>query len=266
MKMLDFLEDVDVKPYTLENPLKGEILFRKQIHKDNDSTITYHLTINNNGKLRYLEGQSIGILSPATDGTLKEERFTIASSRYGDDKKGNTVSITIKSNNPISKLKSGDEVTIAGPYSEDNDCKSSKSLFAEQEGNSFDTIMITSKDISPFRSYLHRLFIDNTRIRYNYQGQINLLFLDEENPFDLPYGNELQAIANDYPDKFKVFSSNGVDEGNRIGMVDKLNNGAYLYVSGTANMYDNVKDILKKEYMKQDGFEDWFTNLEKKQQ
>ena len=35
----------------------GEVLLKKQIHKSKDNDVIYHLTINHNGKLRFLEGQ-----------------------------------------------------------------------------------------------------------------------------------------------------------------------------------------------------------------
>ncbi|HEY9724166.1 MAG TPA: FAD-binding oxidoreductase, partial [Oscillatoriaceae cyanobacterium] len=83
---------------------------------------------------RYLEGQSVGVVPPGLDKNGKPHRlrlYSIASSRYGDDGEGKTISLLVKrtvytdadsgeevqgvASSYLCDLKPGDRVPLIGP-------------------------------------------------------------------------------------------------------------------------------------------------------
>merc|ERR1712050_127938 len=152
---------------------------------------TAHVTFDHDGKVPYIEGQSIGVTAPGPDKKGETPAairlYSIASSAVGDDETSKTVSLCVKRvveldgkfanrekgedkpdkagthfpqnkvyrgvcSNYVCDMKEGDEVTITGPVG-------TEMLFPEDpEANII--MLATGTGIAPMRSYLRLLFND----------------------------------------------------------------------------------------------------------
>jgi len=104
----DFLEadpyydqsGIPLNTYSNKAPLIGKVISCKRIVGANAPGETCHIIIDHGGKMPYWEGQSYGILPPGINpknGKPNSVRlYSIASSRYGDDMTGNTVSLCVR--------------------------------------------------------------------------------------------------------------------------------------------------------------------------
>merc|ERR550514_1481006 len=152
---------------------------------------TVHVTFDHGGKYPYLEGMSLGLISPGPDKTGKTPAairlYSIASSAVGDNQNGKTVSLCVKRvvevdgkfanrevgedkpdkagtaypenkvyrgvcSNYICDLKVGDEVMITGPVGTE--------MLLPEDPDSVIIMLATGTGIAPMRSYLRLLFND----------------------------------------------------------------------------------------------------------
>jgi len=247
-KSLDFLEAkpnywdpsfVPINTYTSSNPIQGEVL-SNQIISSTRTEETRHITIQHDGKLRFWEGQAVGIIphsNNSTESNHEEQKSTrlyaIASTRYGDDLKGKTLSLCVsrivpentndmakaqhvspnygQCSNYLCDLEPGSKVKMTGPTGK-------LMLLPQNEEQNIDYIFVaTNSGIAPFRAFLRRLFIENTRVKYAYKGKIMLFFgvnsttatsisesVDRESIYQeqIFYHDEFRAIQEEYPDQF----------------------------------------------------------------
>ena len=136
--------------------------------------------------LRFWEGQAISIIPRGRDSEGNHHKpriYSISSSRYGDDGKGKTLSLCVrrvekcsngasidvkKSNNFgicsnfLCDLRNGDKVMITGPWNENN------MILGENDSKRDFIFVASSTGISPIRSFLRRLFIENTKVGWSY--------------------------------------------------------------------------------------------------
>mmetsp|Transcript_98551 Transcript_98551/g.211256 ORF Transcript_98551/g.211256 Transcript_98551/m.211256 type:complete len:424 (-) Transcript_98551:86-1357(-) len=152
---------------------------------------TCHVTFDHDGKVPYIEGQSIGVIAPGPDKKgetpAKIRLYSIASSAVGDDETSKTVSLCVKRvvevdgsyanrevgedkadkagtvfadkkvyrgvcSNHINDMSPGDEVLITGPTGAE------MLLPEDQEANII--MLATGTGIAPMRSYCRLLFND----------------------------------------------------------------------------------------------------------
>merc|ERR1712054_645890 len=152
---------------------------------------TTHVTFDHKGEFPYLEGMSLGVISPGPDKTGKTPAairlYSIASSAVGDDETSKTVSLCVKRvvevdgkfanrevgedkpdlagthypdnkvyrgvcSNYICDLKVGDEVMITGPVGTE--------MLLPEDPESVIIMLATGTGIAPMRSYLRLLFND----------------------------------------------------------------------------------------------------------
>mmetsp|Transcript_40727 Transcript_40727/g.103674 ORF Transcript_40727/g.103674 Transcript_40727/m.103674 type:complete len:438 (+) Transcript_40727:66-1379(+) len=156
---------------------------------------TSHVVLRHNKQVPYIEGQSIGIISPGPDKKgdtpAKVRLYSIASSACGDDETYNMVSLVVKRvlevsgiswceysnvekgkdpefpeaekvyrgvcSSHICDLKTGDEVLITGPTGAE--------MLLPDEPDANIIMLATGTGIAPFRSFVRKLFHDKaTRI------------------------------------------------------------------------------------------------------
>ncbi|MBE9106096.1 ferredoxin-NADP reductase, partial [Nostoc cf. edaphicum LEGE 07299] len=89
--------DVPVNTYRPNAPFIGKVISNEPLVKESGIGIVQHLKFDiSAGDLKYIEGQSIGIIPPGLDKNGKPEKlrlYSIASTRHGDDVDDKTVSL-----------------------------------------------------------------------------------------------------------------------------------------------------------------------------
>lgn len=227
--------------------------------------------------MHYVEGQSISIIpdgvDPKTNRPHKPRLYSIASTRYGDLLDGNTVSLCVRRAlyyDPITNLPDptkkgvcsnflcdaprGKQVKVAGPVG--------KTMLLPED-HTKDIIMIaTGTGIAPFRSFLHRLFVENTTANHLFQGSAWLV-LGVPTTSGLLYNEELSAMQKQHgSDKFRIDYAisremkNTVDGGklyvqhviaqNADDFLTRLENGAHVYFCGLKGMMPPILDTIEK--------------------
>jgi len=220
-------------------------------------------------------GQSYGVIPPGTNpknGKPNSVRlYSIASTRYGDDMAGNTVSLCVrratywcpelKADDPAKKgicsnflcdSTPGTELSLTGP--------SGKVMLMPEEKKDTDLIMVaTGTGIAPYRSFLRRLFVEKTPFAADYKG-IAWLFLGVANSDALLYDDEWQAIKEAYPNNFRLDYALSREQTNKKGgkmyiqdkveeysteIFDRMDSGAHMYFCGLKGMMPGITDMLE---------------------
>lgn len=131
--------------------------------------------------------------------------YSIASSRYGDDRTGKTGSLCVRRatyfdpvlgatdpakngicSNFLCDTKPGDKILLTGPVR--------KNMLMPEEDPNIDLIMVATKTvIAPFRGFIRRLFVEDTPAAAAYRGTA-WLFLGVQNSDALLYDDEFQEV------------------------------------------------------------------------
>jgi len=199
---------------------------------------TTHVTFDHGKNVPYVEGQSIGVISPGPDKNgktpAKIRLYSIASSAVGDDQTSSTVSLCVKRvvevdgkhanrekgedkpdkagtafpdnqvyrgvcSNFICDLNAGDEVMITGPTGAE--------MLLPTEDDANIIMLATGTGIAPMRSYLRLLFNDkagaNADGTRKFKG-LAWLFLGVPFSKSLLYVDEHDTYLKDYADQFRV--------------------------------------------------------------
>lgn len=211
-------KDIPVNIYRPNTPFIGRCISTEDLVREGGIGICRHVTFDiSGGDLRYLEGQSIGIIPPGTDKNGKPHKlrlYSIASTRHGDNLDDKTVSLCVRQleyKNPetgetvygvcsthICNLQPGDEVKITGP--------TGKEMLLPDDLDAKIIMMATGTGIAPFRAYLWRMFKDGERAintDYEFKGLAWLFFGVATTP-NVLYKEELEELAHKYPDNFRL--------------------------------------------------------------
>jgi len=303
---LDFLEakpywdqsKVEVNIAKQKNPLIGKIVSCARMVGPSAPGETCNIVIDHQGKLPYWEGQSYGVLPPGIDPKKNKpygvRLYSIASTRYGDDKTGKTTTLCVrratywcpemKKDDPAKKgvcsnylcdSKPGDEIKLTGP--------SGKVMLMPEDDPNMTYIMVaTGTGIAPFRSFLRRLFGEATPAGKNFKG-LAWLFLGVANKDALLYDEEFQVYLRQNPDKMRLdyaLSREGPlnSKGGKMYIQDKveeysdevfdaLDKGAHMYFCGLKGMMPGIQDMLKGVCDKKGiNFENYLSGLKEKGQ
>jgi ferredoxin--NADP+ reductase len=246
--------DVPVNIYRPNAPYIGQCISNEELVGEGGIGTVRHLIFDiSGGDLRYLEGQSIGIIPPGTDKNGKPEKlrlYSIASTRHGDHVDDKTVSLCVRQleykhpetgeiiygvcSTHLCKLEPGTEVKITGPVG--------KEMLLPQDPNANVIMFATGTGIAPFRAYLWRMFKEEERAAnpdYQFNGFAWLIFGIPTTP-NILYKEELEQIQQQYPDNFRLTYA--------ISREQKNPEGGRMYIQDrVAEHADELWSMIQKE-------------------
>jgi len=206
--------DVPVNIYRPKNPYIGKCLSNEELVREGGVGTVRHLIFDiSGGDLRYLEGQSIGIVPPGTDDNGKPHKlrlYSIASTRHGDYVDDKTVSLCVRQleykhpetgetvygvcSTYLCNLEQGADVAITGPVG--------KEMLLPDDENATIIMMATGTGIAPFRAFLWRMFKEQHE-DYKFKGLAWLVFGIPYTP-NILYKEELEKLQEEFPDNFRL--------------------------------------------------------------
>lgn len=246
--------DIPVNIYRPNAPFIGKCISNEALVKEGGIGIVQHLKFDlSGGDLRYVEGQSIGIIPPGLDKNGKPEKlrlYSIASTRHGDDVDDKTVSLCVRQleykhpetnetvygvcSTHLCFIKPGDEVKITGPVG--------KEMLLPQDEDAKIIMMATGTGIAPFRAYLWRMFKDKEKAanpEYQFKGFAWLIFGIPTTP-NILYKEELEEMEQHYPENFRLTYA--------ISREQKNPQGGRMYIQDrVAEHADELWKLIKEE-------------------
>lgn len=246
--------DIPVNIYRPNSPFIGKCISNDELVREGGVGTVRHIKFDlRGGDLRYVEGQSIGIIPEGTDDKGKPHKlrlYSIASTRHGDDLDDQTVSLCVRQleykhpetgetvygvcSTYLCHLQPGAEVKITGPVG--------KEMLLPQDPEANVIMMATGTGIAPFRAYLWRMFKQGEREinkEYQFRGKAWLIF---GIPFsaNILYKEELEEIAAQYPDNFRLTYAISREQQNAKG-------GKMYIQDRVAEHADEIWHMLKDE-------------------
>ncbi|MGB3614193.1 MAG: ferredoxin-NADP reductase [Elainellaceae cyanobacterium] len=254
-------KDIPVNIYRPKTPLMGKCAENYALVGEGGSGDVQHITFDvSNSDMRYLEGQSIGIIPEGTDEKGKPHKlrlYSIASTRHGDKLDDDTVSLCVRQleykdpdsgetvkgvcSTYLCNLPVGEEVKITGPVG--------KEMLLPDDEDANIIMMATGTGIAPFRAYLWRMFKDEERQlnpEYDsYSGKSWLIFGIPTTP-NILYKEELETMQEKYPDNFRLTYA--------ISREQKNNDGGRMYIQHrvaehAAELWSMIKDEKTHTYI-----------------
>lgn len=207
-------KDVPVNLYRPNAPFVGKCLSNEGLVREGGEGTVRHLTFDlSGGNLRYLEGQSIGIIPEGTDANGKPHKlrlYSIASTRHGDREDDKTISLCVRqlvykhpeTGEPVygvcstylCNLPVDAPVKITGPVG--------KEMLLPEDENATVIMMATGTGIAPFRAFLWRMFKEQHE-DYKFKGLAWLFFGVAYSP-NILYQQELEELQAQFPDNFRL--------------------------------------------------------------
>ncbi|MEM1168483.1 MAG: ferredoxin-NADP reductase [Cyanobacteria bacterium P01_H01_bin.35] len=222
-------KDIPVNTYRPKNPFIGKCMSNEELVREGGEGTVRHLKFDLSGSdLKYVEGQSIGILPPGTDAKGKAHKlrlYSIASTRHGDDLNDQTVSLCVRRleyNHPetneriygvcssyLCGLEPGADVAITGPVGKD--------MLLPDDENSTIIMIATGTGIAPFRAFIWRMFKEKEQNPdYEFKGLAWLFFGCAYTP-NILYKEELEELQRLFPENFRVTYAISREQKNKDG-------------------------------------------------
>lgn len=269
--------EIPINLYRPNSPFIGKCISNEELVGEGGIGTVRHLKFDlSGGDLRYLEGQSIGIIPPGLDKKGKPEKlrlYSIASTRHGDNLDDKTVSLCVRQleykhpetgetvygvcSTYLCNLEPGAEVKITGP--------TGKEMLLPEDPEVKVIMMATGTGIAPFRAYLWRMFKDEERAlnpEYQFKGFAWLIFGIPITP-NILYKEELEAIQAKYPDNFRLTYAISREQknpqGGKMYIQDRVAEQAaelwklmqdektHTYICGLKGMEDGIDAALSAE-------------------
>ncbi|NEP12724.1 MAG: ferredoxin-NADP reductase [Symploca sp. SIO2C1] len=269
--------NIPVNTYRPKNPFIGKCVENYELVGEGGIGTCRHLTFDlSGGDLRYLEGQSIGIIPPGEDKNGKPHKlrlYSIASTRHGDKLDDKTVSLCVRKleyNHPetgekvlgvcssyLCDMEVGSDVAITGPVG--------KEMLLPSDEDANIIMMATGTGIAPFRAYLWRMFKEQHE-DYKFKGLAWLIFGIATTP-NILYKEQLEELQQNYPDNFRLTNAISREQKNSEGgkmyiqhrvaehaeelwsLMQKPN--THTYICGLKGMEDGIDAALTAEAGKQ---------------
>ncbi len=222
-------KDVPVNTYRPKNPFVGKCLSSTELVREGGEGTVRHLVFDLSGsELKYLEGQSIGIIPPGTDANGKPHKlrlYSIASTRHGDNLDDQTVSLCVRRleyNHPetgeriygvcssyLCGMEEGADVAITGPVG--------KEMLLPDDEDATIIMIATGTGIAPFRAFIWRMFKEREQNPdYQFKGLAWLFFGCPYTP-NILYKEELEELQRQFPDNFRVTYAISREQKNKDG-------------------------------------------------
>ncbi|WP_019504594.1 ferredoxin--NADP reductase [Pleurocapsa sp. PCC 7319] len=263
---------VPVNIYRPKNPYIGKCTEIYDLVGEGGIGTCRHMTFDlSGGDLHYVEGQSIGIVPPGEDEQGKPHKlrlYSIASTRHGDNLEDKTVSLCVRKleykdpetgedvegvcSSFLCNLNPGDDVSITGPVG--------KEMLLPEDEDANVIMIATGTGIAPFRAYLWRMFFEGDKNPdYNFKGLAWLFFGIAKTP-NILYKDQLDELAEKYPDNFRLDYAISREQKNSEGgkmyiqhriaeHADKLwelmqNPKTHTYICGLKGMEGGIDEAL----------------------
>lgn len=274
-------EDVPVNIYRPNAPYVGKCISNQELVGEGGIGTVRHLIFDLSGSdLRYLEGQSIGIIPPGLDKNGKPEKlrlYSIASTRHGDRVDDQTVSLCVRQleykhpetgetvygvcSTHLCHLEEGADVKISGPVG--------KEMLLPSDPNANVIMFATGTGIAPFRAYLWRMFKPEEKAvntDYEFKGLAWLIFGIPTTP-NILYKQELEELQQQYPDNLRLTYAISREqknpEGGRMYIQDRVaehaaelwkmiqQDNTHTYICGLKGMEGGIDEALSAEAAKE---------------
>jgi len=267
--------DVPVNIYRPKTPFEGTVIGNYSLLKEGAIGRVNHITFDlkdSDPFLKYVEGQSIGIMPAGEDANGKPHKlrlYSIASTRHGDNFNGNTVSLCVRQlqyekdgetingvcSTYLCDIKPGDKVKITGPVG--------KEMLLPDEQDANIVMLATGTGIAPMRAYLRRMFepTEKEKNKWNFRGKA-WLFMGAPKSANLLYEEDLQRYLAENPDNFKYTKAISREQqntkGGRMYIQDRVLESAnelfnmiedektHIYLCGLKGMEPGIDEAMTK--------------------
>lgn len=221
---------VPVNLYKPKDPFIGTVTENYSLLKEGAIGRVNHITFDLSGgdpHLRYVEGQSIGIIPDGTDANGKPHKlrlYSIASTRHGDNMAGNTVSLCVRQlqyekdgetingvcSTFLCDIEPGAKVKITGPVG--------KEMLLPEDEECNVIMLATGTGIAPMRTYLRRMFEPAEREKngWHFRGKAWLIMGVPTTP-NLLYDEDFEHYQSQYPDQFRYTKAISREQQNAKG-------------------------------------------------
>ena len=223
--------DVPVNTYTPKTPFMGTVTENYSLLQDGAFGRVQHITFDLAGgdpQLKYIEGQSIGIIPEGEDANGKPHKlrlYSIASTRHGDNLEGNTVSLCVRQleykndageqiygvcSTYLCDIEPGTKVKITGPVG--------KEMLLPDDEDANIIMLATGTGIAPMRTYLRRMFEPREQETngWKFRGKA-WLFMGAPKTANLLYDNDFLHYEKEYPDNFRYTKAISREQQNTKG-------------------------------------------------
>ena len=223
--------DVPVNTYKPKTPFMGTVTGNYSLLQDGAIGRVQHITFDLAGgepQLKYIEGQSIGIIPEGEDANGKPHKlrlYSIASTRHGDNLEGNTVSLCVRQleykndageqiygvcSTYLCDIEPGPKVKITGPVGKE------MRLPDDEDANVI--MLATGTGIAPMRTYLRRMFEPREQEAngWKFRGKA-WLFMGAPKTANLLYDEDFLHYEKEYPDNFRYTKAISREQQNAKG-------------------------------------------------
>jgi len=222
--------DVPVNLYKPKDPFIGTVTENYSLLGEGAIGRVNHITFDLAGgdpQLRYVEGQSIGIIPDGTDANGKPHKlrlYSIASTRHGDNMADSTVSLCVRQlqyekdgetingvcSTFLCDIEPGAKVKITGPVG--------KEMLLPEDEEANVIMLATGTGIAPMRTYLRRMFEPSEREKngWNFRGKA-WLFMGAPTTANLLYDDDFNHYQAQFPDNFRYTKAISREQQNTKG-------------------------------------------------
>ncbi len=223
-------QNVPVNTYKPKSPFESTVTENYSLLKEGAIGRVNHITFDLSGgnpKLEYIEGQSIGIIPAGEDAKGKPHKirlYSIASTKYGDNFKKNSVSLCVRQlqyekdgqtingvcSTYLCDIKPGEKVKITGPVG--------KEMLLPDDEDANIIMLATGTGIAPMRAYLRKMFEPTERQKNNWDFKGKAwLFMGAPKTQNLLYDEDFENYKSKFPENFRYTKAISREEKNSKG-------------------------------------------------
>ena len=265
--------DVPVNLYKPKTPFIGTVTENYSLLAEGAIGRVNHITFDLSGgdpHLRYVEGQSIGIIPDGEDANGKPHKlrlYSIASTRHGDNLADNTVSLCVRQlqyekdgetingvcSTFLCDIEPGAKVKITGPVG--------KEMLLPEDEDANIIMLATGTGIAPMRTYLRRMFEPAEREKngWHFKGKA-WLFMGAPTTANLLYDADFEHYQSQFPENFRYTKAISREQqnakGGRMYIQDRVSENAdeifswienpktHVYMCGLRGMEPGIDEAM----------------------